>query len=193
MTEPMKKPRTKPAKERLDDLMNAAEHLFLTKGFLETTVSEIVSQADVAKGTFYHYFKSKDEILEALRERYMTWYLGKIDDALKKKVDSQTMLSQWCESSVQYYVEKRRIHDMLFHESFHTCSNVHEQRAISQVKKILLHGKAQGVWSAEPIGLVSSMLYHSMHAAVDELASSLEYDENTLGAILYQKLLGLVQ
>lgn len=52
MTEPMKKPRTKPAKERLDDLMNAAEHLFLTKGFLETTVSEIVSQADVAKGTF---------------------------------------------------------------------------------------------------------------------------------------------
>lgn len=106
MTEPMKKPRTKPAKERLDDLMNAAEHLFLTKGFLETTVSEIVSQADVAKGTFYHYFKSKDEILEALRERYMTWYLGKIDDALKEKVDSQAMLSQWCESSVQYYVEK---------------------------------------------------------------------------------------
>lgn len=86
--------------------MNAAEHLFLTKGFLETTVSEIVSQADVAKGTFYHYFKSKDEILEALRERYMTWYLGKIDDALKEKVDSQAMLSQWCESSVQYYVEK---------------------------------------------------------------------------------------
>ena len=70
MTLPPKKPRTKPAEERLDDLMNAAEKLFLSKGFVNTTVSEIVRSADVAKGTFYHYFQSKNDIMEALRTRY---------------------------------------------------------------------------------------------------------------------------
>lgn len=43
------KPRTKPAEVRLEELMNAAETLFLEKGFDATTVSDIVKQAGVAK------------------------------------------------------------------------------------------------------------------------------------------------
>ncbi|MEY2344126.1 TetR/AcrR family transcriptional regulator [Proteus mirabilis] len=53
------KPRTKPAEVRLEELMNAAETLFLEKGFDATTVSDIVKQAGVAKGTYYHYFTAK--------------------------------------------------------------------------------------------------------------------------------------
>ncbi|MGR6439261.1 TetR/AcrR family transcriptional regulator [Proteus mirabilis] len=43
------KPRTKPAEVRLEELMNAAETLFLEKGFDATTVSDIVKQAGVVK------------------------------------------------------------------------------------------------------------------------------------------------
>ncbi|EKT57325.1 TetR/AcrR family transcriptional regulator [Providencia sneebia] len=173
--------------------MNAAESLFLTQGFLETTVSEIVKDADVAKGTFYHYFTSKDEILEALRERYMTWYLACIDQAIDGETDSQEILLQWCESSIKCYVEKMRVHDMLFHEGFHKCSNIHEERAIAQVKAILLYGQERKAWSATPINLVSSMMYHCMHTAVDNLTNSAEYNEKTLGLLLYQRLLGLIK
>lgn len=43
------KPRTKPAEVRLEELMNAAETLFLEKGFDATTVSDIVKQAGSLK------------------------------------------------------------------------------------------------------------------------------------------------
>ncbi len=53
--QPARQPRTKPAEVRLEELMAAAQQLFLDKGVDATTISDIVAAAGVAKGTFYHY------------------------------------------------------------------------------------------------------------------------------------------
>ncbi|MDR2225205.1 TetR/AcrR family transcriptional regulator [Providencia rettgeri] len=193
MTLPPKKPRTKPAEERLDDLMNAAEKLFLSKGFVNTTVSEIVRSADVAKGTFYHYFQSKNDIMEALRTRYMDWYLGNIHDALALQKSATQKLQSWCENSVKYYVEKQQVHDMLFHDEYHGRSNDHETRAVLQIKAILALGEKNQEWSALPPDLLATMIYHSMHAAVDNLANSHEYTQENLGEILYKRFSQLIK
>ena len=47
-------------------LLSQAFSLFMNKGITNTTISEIVEQADVAKGTFYIYFKDKDDLIEKL-------------------------------------------------------------------------------------------------------------------------------
>ena len=47
-------------------LLTAAEQLFRTQSFDETTVEEIAEAADVAKGTFFNYFESKDSLLGEL-------------------------------------------------------------------------------------------------------------------------------
>lgn len=47
-------------------LLQAARILFLKKGISKTSISEIAERAQVAKGTFYLYFKDKDELLEQL-------------------------------------------------------------------------------------------------------------------------------
>src|SRR5690625_2709393 len=44
----------------------AAYELFTEKGITETAISDIVKKAGVAKGTFYTYFKNKEDILERL-------------------------------------------------------------------------------------------------------------------------------
>jgi len=49
---------------RRNELLDAAEHLFTTKGYQDTSITDIVQQVQVAKGTFYYYFKSKEEILD---------------------------------------------------------------------------------------------------------------------------------
>ncbi len=47
-----------------DKIVSAALELFANKGFDKTTVDEIVNRAGVAKGTFYLYFKSKDDLVK---------------------------------------------------------------------------------------------------------------------------------
>jgi AcrR family transcriptional regulator len=66
MTRTVKDPET-----RRSELIDAAEELFLENGYEETAVSDIVRNAGVAQGTFYYYFKSKDEVLSAITDRWI--------------------------------------------------------------------------------------------------------------------------
>ncbi len=50
-------------------LLDAAYELFLENGLAKTSISEIASKANVAKGTFYLYFSDKDALLRALLGR----------------------------------------------------------------------------------------------------------------------------
>lgn len=55
--------------KRKQDLIDAAERLFMTKGYQQTAISDIVREIDVAQGTFYYHFKSKVEILEEVAHK----------------------------------------------------------------------------------------------------------------------------
>lgn len=49
---------------RKNEILDATETLFTTKGYNETSITDIVKAVNIAKGTFYYYFKSKEEILD---------------------------------------------------------------------------------------------------------------------------------
>ena len=48
------------------EIMMSAEKLFKAKGYTKTPVEAIIKSAGIAKGTFYYYFKTKQDILKAL-------------------------------------------------------------------------------------------------------------------------------
>jgi AcrR family transcriptional regulator len=52
--------------ERRDVLLRAARHVFATRGYHLTKIDDIVAAADVAKGTFYLYFRDKRSVFEEL-------------------------------------------------------------------------------------------------------------------------------
>ena len=60
---------SKSAKVRRVEILNAAEDLFVTKGYEQTTTTDIMHRVGIAKGTLYYHFTSKEEILDALLER----------------------------------------------------------------------------------------------------------------------------
>lgn len=51
-----------------ETIVGAAWKLFYEKGFGETTIIDIIREADISKGTFYYYFRSKDDLLSTLAE-----------------------------------------------------------------------------------------------------------------------------
>lgn len=49
---------------RKKELIKIAYNLFITKGYENTSVDEIIAKAGIAKGTYYYHFESKEQILE---------------------------------------------------------------------------------------------------------------------------------
>ncbi len=56
-----------PTKEKL---LDAAQRLMLAKGFVATTVDDICEAAEVTKGSFFHYFESKDQLGREVLKRF---------------------------------------------------------------------------------------------------------------------------
>ncbi|NJE13628.1 TetR/AcrR family transcriptional regulator [Thermococcus sp. LS2] len=67
-----------------EKILKAARELFAEKGYDKTTVDEIVERAGVAKGTFYNYFKSKEELIKIVALQSLLLY---------PKIISQDILS----------------------------------------------------------------------------------------------------
>jgi len=60
---------TKTAEERLQEILDVAQNLFAQKGYDATSVQDIIDAVGIAKGTFYHYFRSKSDLLDAVVDR----------------------------------------------------------------------------------------------------------------------------
>ena len=53
-------------------ILSAAISLFANKGFEETSISDIVNGSNLARGTFYNYFSSKEEIWDKFMENFIS-------------------------------------------------------------------------------------------------------------------------
>lgn len=60
----------KKAEERKNEILDAADELFAQKGFDGTSTNDILEKVGIARGTLYHHFKSKEDIMDALIDRY---------------------------------------------------------------------------------------------------------------------------
>ena len=59
----------KEANERKNEILDAAAMLFAEKGFDNTSTNEILEAVGIARGTLYHHFKSKEDIMDAIIDR----------------------------------------------------------------------------------------------------------------------------
>lgn len=60
----------KEAEQRRNEILDAADFLFGQKGFDGTSTNDILERVGIARGTLYYHFKSKEDIMDALIDRY---------------------------------------------------------------------------------------------------------------------------
>ncbi|AKT30978.1 TetR/AcrR family transcriptional regulator [Pseudomonas syringae pv. actinidiae] len=69
----------KPVHDMRQHIIDVARSLMTNKGYTAVGLAEVLSTAGVPKGSFYYYFKSKEEFGQALLEEYFSEYLGRVD------------------------------------------------------------------------------------------------------------------
>ena len=78
-------------------ILDQGKAIITRKGFAGVGLNEILTAADVPKGSFYHYFKSKELFGEAMLADYMTRYLAEMDKVLDQPGQSaaQSLMDYW--------------------------------------------------------------------------------------------------
>ena len=91
----------KKPEDRKDELLNIAIKLFMQKGYENTSVKDIYTEADGSFGMFYHHFKSKDEIFEASMDRLVCSFIEKISDVL---LDEKKPFEKRYSMAMEHYI-----------------------------------------------------------------------------------------
>jgi AcrR family transcriptional regulator len=151
---------------RRREIIDAAERLFNDNGYEETPVEEIIKQAGIAKGTFYYYFKSKEEILDAIVKRMAERIIRRAG-----AVAGDESLSS---------VEKMRI--MLFEQNMEARREFESMKGIHLIKNVDMHQKIIVELVLQYAPILSSVVRQGISEGVFHTAHPLEATEYLLVA-----------
>ncbi|MFN8495037.1 MAG: TetR/AcrR family transcriptional regulator [Caldilineaceae bacterium] len=102
---------------RRTEILDAAQRLVQIKGYEQMTIQDILDELKISKGAFYHYFSAKQDLLEALIERFQVQaeqiVVAIVQEphrpALEKLVRLFTTLSRWKTTQKEFFLALLRV------------------------------------------------------------------------------------
>lgn len=86
--------------ERKQEIIRVAGELFTTNGYKKTQVKDIVQTIGVAQGLFYYYFKSKEEVMQAVAEQYAE----EIIERIRKEISEDKSILENIETVINMFI-----------------------------------------------------------------------------------------
>ena len=83
----------------------AASKLFNNKGYLQTSMKDIATEAKVSKGGIFHYFATKDEILHFILNNYLEFALENLEQELKEMTDTPLKIKFIISRHLDFYLK----------------------------------------------------------------------------------------
>ncbi|MES2960830.1 MAG: TetR family transcriptional regulator [Pseudomonadota bacterium] len=130
-----------------NDILEAAINVFVTRGFVKSTLEEIATEANVTRGAVYWHFKNKHDIFEALHEKLHQPLTSSILEDMKKNCDdSLCQLEKLC---VKLLVDldndpmRKKILTIFFCKCDYSCGmeDILEKQRVQKLKNIDLFSK----------------------------------------------------
>ena len=92
---------------RRQEIFDASVHLFVEKGFAETSMREIAAAAGIGKATLYDYFKTKDEILFSFFEREVYDLADRAAEVVRQDLPGADKLRTIMRMHLEYWLPKK--------------------------------------------------------------------------------------
>lgn len=152
---------------RKNELLDAAQALFYRNGYESTSVANIIDSVGIAKGTFYHYFKSKTDILDQIVERQIQMIDREIERVLDEIEENAIVeLNSIFQNIGQYKLENKQVM-LLMVRVLYSEKNIllkiklfqrRVEMVAPKIARVIKRGKEEGVFSTGNPDYVARML-----------------------------------
>ena len=163
-----------PPIDKRQNILDAAVRVFARQGFHSTRVSDIADEAGVAYGLVYHYFKSKDEVLNELFTERWSLLLAAIGEADTGGGTQREKLGAVAGFIIDSYRHDPELMKVIIVEvtraanSFGRTHLPQIRRAYDSITKIVADGQAEGAFRSDIDPAFASM---SFYGAIEQLLS----------------------
>jgi AcrR family transcriptional regulator len=163
-----------PPIDKRRQILDAAIRVFARQGFHSTRVSDIADEAGVAYGLVYHYFKSKDEVLNELFSERWSLLLSAIEESDHEGISPRAKLEAVAGFIVDSYRHDPELMKVIIVEvtraanSFGRTHLAEIRRAYDSIAKIVADGQEAGVFRRDIDPTFASM---SFYGAIEQLLS----------------------
>ena len=158
------------AEEKRRLILDAAVRVFARKGFHTSRVGDIAEEAGVAHGLLYHYFSSKDEVLESIFREHWTALLDRVHEAENAGDDPIEQLRGIAAAMFDGWLNEPDVVRVVIREIART-EEIREHvgelvRPIGAIRRVIERGQAQGVFRDD---LDAAMAATIFYGGIDEL------------------------
>lgn len=157
---------------RRHEIFGASVHLFLEKGFRETSMREVAEAASMGKSTLYDYFKTKDEILLWGVEDQILDLADAAQDIVDKPVSAIKRLRQVMKNHLDYLIDNKEFYLKLSFEvqrlALESQQRIQVKRHAYQdlIRRLIDDGIQEGTFRPVNALLVSRTLITALTPAV---------------------------
>ena len=134
----------KKGEKRKQELIRIAYRMFVAKGYEHTSVDEIIEEAGIAKGTYYYYFKSKEQMLEEVIDMMLHAEEEKAKAVLQADLSVPEKIVGII-TSIQVTQEEQTIDDALHQPENIVMHNKIRERVFEMVVPLLSQAVEEGV------------------------------------------------
>jgi TetR/AcrR family transcriptional regulator, fatty acid metabolism regulator protein len=155
-------------------ILDAAVRVFARQGFHQTRVSDIADEAGVAYGLVYHYFKSKDEVLNELFIERWSLLLAAIGEADRTGAGPRQKLGAVAGFIFDSYRHDPELMKVIIVEVTRAANSFGQthleeiRRAYEGIAKIVAEGQESGAFRGDVEPMFASMAFYG---AVEQLLS----------------------
>lgn len=145
--------------------------LFRTVGFAGTTIADIADEAGIAKGTFYLYFDSKDELLGLLWERYVDELVRRGTEVLDHGDGWWPTMDRLWAVLVGHAATHAELHRIVYSGADGKARDLckrSSQRIIDILAAYVRRGAAEGEFQAADVELTARLVYLAAEGLLDD-------------------------
>lgn len=167
---------------RRQELIEAAERLLRQRG-PGVRVEDVVREAGAAKGTFYLYFPTWDDLLDAVRERLIAAFDAAypLPTEVAGPVDWPAVIDWLAGAFVDHTAGLGGIHDAVFHSDF-AQRRPHGDEALIRLAAIIRAGQEAEAFAPVDPEPTARLLFAVIHEAADAVGAGDDRDR-TLAAL----------